>query len=914
MGSSRFIRGLTWLVVVAIMLSAASPALAAHRFVTGEGSLPPGVTRQSEQGADQSISSSAHWEQDSRTSVPPAAASQALTAATQPTATLALTTTGVVTPANPLAIGGAPDALSNVTPPVLTVAADPVQVTPGEVITYSVAITNVADTLLQSVALSDTLPAGLVYVAQSAVGFDYSLRDNRLTWAVPQMAPGQALRGGFQARVTGLALGELITNTVSATSTATPVVMASALVEVAPPRQNRVWATPGEGGWLRSEDRRVDLRVPRGAVGVRTELRYGAQAGLPELPPHIFFAFALDAVDEQGQAVHEFAAPLTLSAFFDPRQVPPGDLARLALFYFDEASGEWRVLPSRVDRHWRRVTAQVDHFSLFGLGVEAPQLSLSYGAQLLPAVHGFVTDEWSGNSSVSIPIELPPGPGGLGLRLGLSYSSEVVNGLRAGASTYTDPNPPGGVVNQDQSNTMNFNAQASIVGWGWNLSGLGQITRNLQHDKWYLGYAGGGYELINDGVNGWQTEPQSFLRIEQPDRWLVWAPDGTRYTFGSANWGNGMAYVRNTGTCNQQVREAHLTEVLDTHLNKAVITYDTETKDIRCQNGSAQPYVRAIRPASIEYFPSGQTNATVLVDFAYLSRTDTGVPGQNDEYIESFWSSQRLSSITVKVRSGSSSSAFTTVRSYELEQDYLWKDQASSEGLLRLTGVTQKGKDGGPLPAQTFTYTTINDWLNHTLLQTAVNGQGGKITYNYANYGNISIGGCGGENTSRYRVSEMLVEDGLGTAAHNKIQTIYTHQQPYSWASGYPACNDDFEFGGYGFVRKEVKDGAGTLYQVVDNRYHQCGTASPPVACGSGNDSMDPRKGMLYRSITSSQAGSGELARHRDHLADRQRQGKELGVQGRRDPVPGRQRPEDVLRLSDGVAGQRAIWQRDARR
>ncbi len=107
----------------------------------------------------------------------------------------------------------------------------------------------------------------------------------------------------------------------------------------------------------------------------------------------------------------------------------------------------------------------------------------------------------------------------------------------------------------------------------------------------------------------------------------------------------------------------------------------------------------------------------------------------------------------------------------------------------------------------------------------------------------------------------MLVEDGLGTAAHDKVQTIYTHAQPYSWAGGYPACNDHFEFGGYGFVRKEVKDGAGTLHQVVEDRYHQCGTASPPVACGSSNQSMDPRKGKMYRSITSSQAGSGELAR-----------------------------------------------------
>ncbi|MBK9233071.1 MAG: RHS repeat protein [Anaerolineae bacterium] len=129
------------------------------------------------------------------------------------------------------------------------------------------------------------------------------------------------------------------------------------------------------------------------------------------------------------------------------------------------------------------------------------------------------------------------------------------------------------------------------------------------------------------------------------------------------------------------------------------------------------------------------------------------------------------------------------------------------------------------------------------------------MTYSYENHNNIGIGLCG-ENTSRYSVSQMLVEDGLGTATHNKVETLYTYAQPYSWASGYPACNDNFEFGGYGFVRKAVKDGAGALHQVVENSYHQCGTTSPPVACGSGNENMDPRKGKVYQQVTKSSAGT----------------------------------------------------------
>jgi len=128
----------------------------------------------------------------------------------------------------------------------------------------------------------------------------------------------------------------------------------------------------------------------------------------------------------------------------------------------------------------RQLTAQLDGPGLFGLG--APT-ALSYGAQHLPTVHGFVTDEWSGNSSLSYPLALPPGPGGLGLNLSLGYSSEGVNSIRQGPQSL------------DGDKAVTFNRQASFVGWGWSLNGLGQVTSNIGNGKTYLGYAGGGFEL-----------------------------------------------------------------------------------------------------------------------------------------------------------------------------------------------------------------------------------------------------------------------------------------------------------------------------------------------------------------------------------------------------------------------------------
>ncbi len=472
MGTSRIMRGMTWLVVAAIVLSAASPVWAASSGAnTREDIAPLYVTKGSERG---------------ETSEASVAARQWIAATEQSTATLMLTTTEVVTPNVVLQTSDASTGVADVAPPLLTLSAEPVQATPGEVITYSVAITNVADTLLQSVALSDTLPAGLVYVAQSAVGFTYSPQDRRLVWTIERLEPGQGLRGGFQTRVTALALGELITNTVSATSTATPVVMASALVEVAPPRQNRVWATPGEGGWLRSEDRRVDLRVPRGAVGVRTELRYGAQTGLPELPPHIFFAFALDAVDEQGQAVHEFAAPLTLSAFFDPRQVPPGMLAQLSLFYFNEASGEWEAMPSRVDRHWRRVVASVEHFSTYGLGTDAIDDPPRYEFDPGPMVRGAQPQLYSGSIGYSYQFDLPPGRGGLTPQLGLTYSS---------------------------SRHRRDMGHYSLVGHGWDILGENYVANDPSEPGPVTLVLNGATYTIDTST--WVVKEDPFLRVEQ---------------------------------------------------------------------------------------------------------------------------------------------------------------------------------------------------------------------------------------------------------------------------------------------------------------------------------------------------------------------------------------------------------------
>ncbi|MDW8269727.1 MAG: hypothetical protein RMN24_11235, partial [Anaerolineae bacterium] len=622
------------------------------------------------------------------------------------------------------------------------------------------------------------------------------------------------------------------------------------------------WLPPGGGVWW-GRGGRVAVMAPAGAVTrpVRIVME-DAAVGTRSLP-ELIEVFRLTVRDDAARAVERFARPVRVvlnliayEALLRGRQGSP------TVYRWDEENGAWVALPTEVDWGTGRAWATVTESGLLAVGTAQ---TLSFGAQHLPTVHGFVTDTWTGNSSIVYPLTLPPGPGGLGLNLNLRYSSEGVNSIRQGTSLYTDTN--GTVINRDQQNAGAFLRQAGLAGWGWNLEGLGQVTVQIggpDQGRAWLGYAGGGYELKL--VNGrWQTDPQSFLRIEHQgdvfavSPWVVWAPDGTKYTFGGEG---SVAWVVNrdaNNNCYRLARELHLSAVEDTHGNKVTVSYGLETKDLPggyCANNYApyNQYVRAIRPLAIAYLAASEPLATVQVDFGYSTRSDTGVPGQNDPYVESFWSVHRLTSIAVKVRNGASS--FATARTYVLEHAYLWKDSAAGQGLLLLQRITEQGRNGGALPAWTFTYTTgtgdtLNAaWLNHTLLREANNGQGGKVSFTYANESQVWMHDCGAY-TSRYRVSQQTLTDGLGTAAHNHIVTIYNYQHPWAWGQERPECTRQFEFGGHTFVRRRLQDGAGALSRVVDDYFHQ----------KQADNSIDPRKGKVYRSVTSSEVASGELAR-----------------------------------------------------
>jgi uncharacterized repeat protein (TIGR01451 family) len=383
----------------------------------------------------------------------------------------------------------------------LTLDVAPAWAEPGEVITFTVAAANTGDVPLASLTLTDTLPDGLIHVAGSAVGFAYSASAQQLTWQPAPLAAGAMISGSFQARVLGLALGDTVTNTVTATAVglAGPV-SASATVEVVSPRNNEVWVESGQGGLLRATDERVLVRVSAGAVRGRTRFTYAPETDVPNPPPRLQFAFRLAAADERGQAVRQFPAALELTI------AAPPDRGSLHLYYYEETTQRWIAVPTQRRPHRAQWQARLDHLTLFA-GVSGEDPVMPSG---MPAIRGIQSDLFTGAATINYEIPLPPGAGGFAPRLSLQFNSRE----RADSGGAT-----------------------SVLGAGWHLSVDSWVATG-----WFLAGSSTDKPTIwrIDGVS--YTEQGDTFR-EAPD-WRIsasgtgwqqvrdaYAPDGRRYHF-----------------------------------------------------------------------------------------------------------------------------------------------------------------------------------------------------------------------------------------------------------------------------------------------------------------------------------------------------------------------------------------------
>jgi RHS repeat-associated protein len=181
-----------------------------------------------------------------------------------------------------------------------------------------------------------------------------------------------------------------------------------------------------------------------------------------------------------------------------------------------------------------------------------------------------VTVSQAGSATLSYPIEVPPGRGGLAPQIALHYSSSSHNGW---------------------------------VGVGWELS-LGSIERSTKEgkpdydndDTFTLQMAGGSEELVKEGSEYRLKDEGAFLRLEKTvnDIWVVTAKNGTKYylgeddtsrliniPFGIFRWylkrvvdpnGNTITYHYYKDTTNNQVYPLQIDYDLDNHI-KFVLDY-----------------------------------------------------------------------------------------------------------------------------------------------------------------------------------------------------------------------------------------------------------------------------------------------------------------------------------------------------
>jgi hypothetical protein len=241
----------------------------------------------------------------------------------------------------------------------------------------------------------------------------------------------------------------------------------------------------------------------------------------------------------------------------------------------------------------------------------------------------------SGDFTYSVPLSLPPVPGGLAPQLSFGYSSGSLDGR-----------------------TSSTNSQASWVGDGWDLSAGGFIERTYtacaddengnqgdlqtgdlcwKNERYRVSIAGISGKLVKDGT-GWRPERDDGSRLEKladpatangddnGEYWKVTAPDGTQYFLGRnrlPGWSAGKAETQSVFTvpvygnhagepCNNpafadsscvQAYRWNVDLVIDPRGNAMSYYYDKEFNHYK--RGGVQgvntQYVAAGRLARIEY-------------------------------------------------------------------------------------------------------------------------------------------------------------------------------------------------------------------------------------------------------------------------------------------------------------------------
>ncbi len=201
-----------------------------------------------------------------------------------------------------------------------------------------------------------------------------------------------------------------------------------------------------------------------------------------------------------------FSVDVELAVSYQDTDFPAGaGSGDLFVYWYEPVEGVWQALESWVDAKSHTIRAQTNHFTVFDIGLN------NWQGSHMPTVDAFQAGGFAGAATYSLPIDLPPGPGGFEPSLDLSYSSQVV----------------------DQATT---GTQASWVGMGWSLDN-GSIERDIHgttdditDDTYLLNLNGVSSRLVMDPDSAfsghvWHTSDEKFWGIvsgNETSPWAIW--------------------------------------------------------------------------------------------------------------------------------------------------------------------------------------------------------------------------------------------------------------------------------------------------------------------------------------------------------------------------------------------------------
>lgn len=364
---------------------------------------------------------------------------------------------------------------------------------------------------------------------------------------------------------------------------------------------------------------------------------------------------------------------------------------------------------------------------------------------------------------------MPKGTGGLTPALGLSYSSGSAADFAKGSGM------KGNAAGR-------FFSQAGQFGFGWNLTGIGEISKvrdsqdnNIVTNLLTLG--GASYKLISNGDGTWETSPKSNLKIhhsgctneqvaEGTGTWEIVDTSGTWYVFGAdvgsdctlsraANQHLSTAWRFKThpknGYSNLEMYRSMLRLVRDIHGNEIHYTYRQEHKNIEgCMEDNKYPtnlidgsstnnngFYQITKAVYLDTITYGSNNQ-FQVKINYEDRDDykleyggkDGIPAYQYACNQNYFARQRTDQIVITNQGHQ-------YALYDLSYNYNDKHFSNGDGdgnmnigHLILTSIKRFGTDlSTSLPVTSYSYSS--SVANEILLSAADNGSGGKVTYHY---------------------------------------------------------------------------------------------------------------------------------------------------------------------------------------